>query len=66
MLPPEVAGHGVGWQFPDQESDDYHQVVWGFEIDDGDFLINWSNPFSFPFQATILGPDGIMSISFTM
>ena len=65
-LPTEVAGHGTGWSFPDQASDDNRQVVWAFEIDNGDFLINWSNAFSFTFQATVLGPDGITSTSFTM
>jgi hypothetical protein len=65
-LPEDVAGHGTGWSFPDQESDDNRQVVWAFEIDDGDFLINWSNAYSFTFQATVLGPDGITSTTFTM
>jgi hypothetical protein len=67
VLPDPVTGHGVGWSFPDQAEDDYRQLVWGFEIDaDGDFLINWSNAFSFGFQATMLGPDGITSTSFSI
>ena len=66
VLPNPVTNHGAGWSFPDQGPDDYRQLVWEFQIDDGDFVISWSNPFQFGFQATMLGPDGITSTTFSI